>query len=172
MNTSFIQGMNLITRLSEHFVADVYEGSLIDYITVSGSMERNVLEYVDHLHEHFVNPCSINKNGSYNVPSNPDEGYRCALQHRINWREKMNRNQALKCIKRVLLNMSGQMARIGRGGELSRHNTVFCIATLSTFTIAFPLGILCRYHCILSARHSVVAWLIAERRYLCSPEAE
>lgn len=50
--------------------------SLIDYIAVSGTMERNVLEYVDHLHEHFVNPCSINVNGRYNVPNNPNEGYR------------------------------------------------------------------------------------------------
>lgn len=50
--------------------------SLIDYIAISGSMERNVLEFVDHLHEHFVTPCSINENGRYNVPSNPTEGYR------------------------------------------------------------------------------------------------
>ena len=50
--------------------------SLIDYIAVSGTMERNVLEYVDHLHEHFLYPCSINQKGRYNVPSNPDEGYR------------------------------------------------------------------------------------------------
>ncbi|KAH6917857.1 mandelate racemase/muconate lactonizing enzyme [Coprinopsis sp. MPI-PUGE-AT-0042] len=49
--------------------------SLIDYICISGSMERNVLEYVDHLHEHFLNPCSINQQGRYNIPSNPDEGY-------------------------------------------------------------------------------------------------
>ncbi|CAL1699755.1 unnamed protein product [Somion occarium] len=49
--------------------------SLIDYIAVSGSMERNVLEFVDHLHEHFIHPCSINKNGRYNVPNHPDEGY-------------------------------------------------------------------------------------------------
>jgi L-fuconate dehydratase len=49
--------------------------SLIDYIAVSGTMERNVLEYVDHLHEHFLYPCSINERGRYNVPSNPVEGY-------------------------------------------------------------------------------------------------
>ncbi|KAF7980524.1 hypothetical protein HWV62_37647 [Athelia sp. TMB] len=49
--------------------------SLIDYIAVSGSMERNVLEYVDHLHEHFVYPCSINSKGRYNVPIDPKEGY-------------------------------------------------------------------------------------------------
>ncbi|KAH8926112.1 mandelate racemase/muconate lactonizing enzyme [Atractiella rhizophila] len=49
--------------------------SLIDYICVSGSMTRNVLEYVDHLHEHFPNKCTINPQGRYNVPQNPDEGY-------------------------------------------------------------------------------------------------
>jgi len=49
--------------------------SLIDYIAVSGTMERNVLEFVDHLHEHFVTPCSINSRGRYNVPTDPEEGY-------------------------------------------------------------------------------------------------
>jgi len=49
--------------------------SLIDYICVSGTMERNVLEFVDHLHEHFITPCSINASGRYNVPLNPREGY-------------------------------------------------------------------------------------------------
>lgn len=49
--------------------------SLIDYIAVSGSMERNVLEYADHLHENFKFPCSINDQGRYNVPMNPLEGY-------------------------------------------------------------------------------------------------
>ncbi|EGO03632.1 hypothetical protein SERLA73DRAFT_175193 [Serpula lacrymans var. lacrymans S7.3] len=49
--------------------------SLIDYIAVSGTMERNVLEFVDHLHEHFLYPCSINSRGRYNVPTNAAEGY-------------------------------------------------------------------------------------------------
>ncbi|KAH7877058.1 enolase C-terminal domain-like protein [Lentinula edodes] len=49
--------------------------SLIDYIAISGTMERNVLEFVDHLHEHFIAPCSINSKGRYNVPTNPLEGY-------------------------------------------------------------------------------------------------
>jgi L-fuconate dehydratase len=39
-------------------------------------MERNVLEFADHLHEHFVNPCTMNENGRYNVPNDPREGYR------------------------------------------------------------------------------------------------
>ncbi|ORX39717.1 putative mandelate racemase/muconate lactonizing enzyme [Kockovaella imperatae] len=49
--------------------------SLIDYIAVSGDMDRNVLEFVDHLHENFLYPCSINADGRYNVPLNPNEGY-------------------------------------------------------------------------------------------------
>ncbi|KAI9638569.1 putative mandelate racemase/muconate lactonizing enzyme [Dioszegia hungarica] len=49
--------------------------SLIDYIAISGDMTRNVLEFVDHLHEHFKYPCSINPQGRYNVPLDPKEGY-------------------------------------------------------------------------------------------------
>jgi len=49
--------------------------SLIDYICVSGTMERNVLEYADHLHEHFVAPVTLNSNGRYNVPADPEQGY-------------------------------------------------------------------------------------------------
>ncbi|CAL1699747.1 unnamed protein product [Somion occarium] len=49
--------------------------SLIDYIVVSGSMERNVLEFANHLHEHFVHPCSISTKGRYNIPDHPDGGY-------------------------------------------------------------------------------------------------
>lgn len=49
--------------------------SLIDYIAVSGDMTRNVLEFVDHLHEHFKYPCGINENGRYNVPDDSKEGY-------------------------------------------------------------------------------------------------
>jgi len=49
--------------------------SLVDYIAISGCMERNVLEYAEHLHEHFVYPVSINDKGRYNVPTNPLGGY-------------------------------------------------------------------------------------------------
>ncbi|TFY70322.1 hypothetical protein EVG20_g2682 [Dentipellis fragilis] len=49
--------------------------SLIDYVVVSGSMERNALEFVYHLHEHFLHPCSLNSHARYNVPNHPDEGY-------------------------------------------------------------------------------------------------
>ncbi|KAG8715726.1 hypothetical protein FRC08_010231 [Ceratobasidium sp. 394] len=49
--------------------------SLIDYIAITGSMERNVLEYAEHLHEHFVHPCQLDTRGRYRVPSHADEGY-------------------------------------------------------------------------------------------------
>lgn len=44
--------------------------SLFDYIAVSGSLEGRVLEYVDHLHEHFVDPVVIER-GRYRVPEAP-----------------------------------------------------------------------------------------------------
>ncbi|WP_338050921.1 MULTISPECIES: L-fuconate dehydratase [Ramlibacter] len=44
--------------------------SLFDYIAVSGSLEGRVLEYVDHLHEHFVDPVVI-RAGRYMPPRRP-----------------------------------------------------------------------------------------------------
>ena len=35
----------------------------------------NTAKSVDHLHEHFVYPVSINSRGRYNVPSHGQEGY-------------------------------------------------------------------------------------------------
>lgn len=67
----------VLVIICRHLSADgLNPHSLIDYIVVSGSMERNVLEFVDHLHEHFLYPCSINSKGRYNVPSHDNEGYR------------------------------------------------------------------------------------------------
>jgi len=42
--------------------------STIDYVVVTG--RRSLLEYVDHLHEHFVNP-SVIKDGYYTTPTEP-----------------------------------------------------------------------------------------------------
>ncbi|MBK8703145.1 MAG: L-fuconate dehydratase [Saprospiraceae bacterium] len=44
--------------------------SMIDYICISGTMEGRVIEYVDHLHEHFVDPVVIRR-GRYMPPSLP-----------------------------------------------------------------------------------------------------
>ncbi|MET2984438.1 L-fuconate dehydratase [Aureibaculum conchae] len=42
--------------------------SMIDYISISGSIEDRIIEYVDHLHEHFYDPVVV-KNGAYMPPS-------------------------------------------------------------------------------------------------------
>lgn len=44
--------------------------SMIDYIAVSGTKEGRVIEYVDHLHEHFIDPCRI-ENAAYMPPTLP-----------------------------------------------------------------------------------------------------
>ena len=44
--------------------------SLFDYIAVSGSLENRVLEYVEHLHEHFLDPVRI-RDGRYVAPLAP-----------------------------------------------------------------------------------------------------
>ncbi|TDD27754.1 L-fuconate dehydratase [Kribbella turkmenica] len=52
--------------------------AIFDYVAVSGSLDGRVTEYVDHLHEHFVDPCVI-RDGAYVLPTAP--GY-SAEMHR------------------------------------------------------------------------------------------
>jgi L-fuconate dehydratase len=47
--------------------------SMFDYVAVSGSMDDRVIEYVDHLHEHFVDPVRVHR-GRYLAPSVPGFG--------------------------------------------------------------------------------------------------
>jgi L-fuconate dehydratase len=47
--------------------------SMFDYIAVSGDMSGRMIEYVDHLHEHFVDPVRI-RNGRYLAPERPGYG--------------------------------------------------------------------------------------------------
>lgn len=44
--------------------------SMIDYLCIAGTREGRVIEYVDHLHEHFVDPCVI-RNAAYMPPRRP-----------------------------------------------------------------------------------------------------
>ena len=44
--------------------------SMIDYVAVSSTKEGRVIEYVDHLHEHFLEPCVI-RNAAYMPPRAP-----------------------------------------------------------------------------------------------------
>lgn len=42
--------------------------SMIDYLCISGTREGRVIEYVDHLHEHFAEPCVI-RGAAYMPPT-------------------------------------------------------------------------------------------------------
>jgi hypothetical protein len=44
--------------------------SMIDYLCIAGTKEGRVIEYVDHLHEHFVDPC-VMRNAAYMPPKLP-----------------------------------------------------------------------------------------------------
>jgi L-fuconate dehydratase len=44
--------------------------SIFDYVCVGASLEDRILEYVDHLHEHFLDPVRI-KDGRYAPPERP-----------------------------------------------------------------------------------------------------
>ncbi|MET7959482.1 L-fuconate dehydratase [Micromonospora zamorensis] len=51
--------------------------SMFDFVAVSGSTRDRVVEYVDHLHEHFVDPVVI-RDGHYVVPTVP--GFSAAMR--------------------------------------------------------------------------------------------
>ena len=51
--------------------------AIFDYIAVSGSLEERVVEYVDHLHEHFVAPVIV-RDGRYIAPTTP--GYSITMR--------------------------------------------------------------------------------------------
>ncbi len=47
--------------------------SMFDFVSVSGTLEGRMVEYVDHLHEHFVDPVVV-RNGRYLAPMTPGNG--------------------------------------------------------------------------------------------------
>jgi L-fuconate dehydratase len=51
--------------------------ALFDYVAISASLEDRVCEYVDHLHEHFVDPCVI-RDARYAAPLAP--GYSITMK--------------------------------------------------------------------------------------------
>jgi L-fuconate dehydratase len=51
--------------------------AIFDYIAVGASLDNRVCEYVDHLHEHFVNPVRV-VGGRYRAPSAP--GYSAEMK--------------------------------------------------------------------------------------------
>ena len=44
--------------------------AMIDFVQISGEIGDRVIEYVDHLHEHFEDPCRV-RNGAYVAPTAP-----------------------------------------------------------------------------------------------------
>jgi len=73
--------------------------SMIDYIAISGTMDDRVIEYVDHLHEHFKDPVIINQ-GKYKAPLRP--GYSIEMKPKsiadysypfgLIWKEELESN--------------------------------------------------------------------------------
>jgi L-fuconate dehydratase len=51
--------------------------AMFDYVAVSGSLSGRVIEYVDHLHEHFLDPALV-RSGVYLAPTMP--GYSAELK--------------------------------------------------------------------------------------------
>ena len=51
--------------------------SIFDYIAVSASLDHRIVEYVDHLHEHFINPVVV-RGGRYMPPTSP--GYSITMR--------------------------------------------------------------------------------------------
>ncbi|HUX10737.1 MAG TPA: L-fuconate dehydratase [Terriglobia bacterium] len=51
--------------------------AIFDYVAIGASLENRILEYVDHLHEHFIDPVVI-RNGRYMPPSSP--GYSITMK--------------------------------------------------------------------------------------------
>ena len=51
--------------------------AIFDYIAIGASLENRILEYVNHLHEHFLEPVVI-RNGRYMPPANP--GYSITMK--------------------------------------------------------------------------------------------
>jgi len=47
--------------------------SMFDYVAVTGRMDDRVIEYVDHLHEHFTDPVVVRR-GRYLAPAAPGSG--------------------------------------------------------------------------------------------------
>jgi L-fuconate dehydratase len=59
--------------------------SMFDFIAVTASMENRVTEFVDHLHEHFVDPVTIER-ARYMVPGRPGYSSEIKRESRVQYR--------------------------------------------------------------------------------------
>jgi L-fuconate dehydratase len=51
--------------------------SAVDFVAISGGIDGRMIEYVDHLHEHFLDPVAIER-GAYRMPARP--GYSAEMR--------------------------------------------------------------------------------------------
>jgi len=58
----------------------VQHPAIFDYVALSASPDGRVTEYVEHLHEHLVEPCVI-REGAYVLPSAP--GYSAEMHSEL-----------------------------------------------------------------------------------------
>lgn len=71
--------------------------SMVDYIWFSASLENRMIEYVDHIHEHFIDPVCI-KNGAYippvrpgfSIEMKPESVKRYEFPHGKDWQKNAN----------------------------------------------------------------------------------
>ncbi|MET1034933.1 MAG: enolase C-terminal domain-like protein [Arthrobacter sp.] len=66
-----------LCELVQHF-------SFFDYAAVSGTMENRMIEFVDHLHEHFIEPVRV-EGGRYLAPRLPGTGAEMHASSREQW---------------------------------------------------------------------------------------
>jgi L-fuconate dehydratase len=66
-----------LCELVQHF-------SFFDYATVSGTMDNRMIEFVDHLHEHFTEPVRV-ENGRYQAPRLPGTSAEMHSTSRDRW---------------------------------------------------------------------------------------
>ena len=59
--------------------------SMFDYVAVSQTTDDRVIEYVDHLHEHFADPVRI-ADGNYLAPTSPGAGTEMTLEAQLEFR--------------------------------------------------------------------------------------
>jgi L-fuconate dehydratase len=70
--------------------------SAFDFLYVSGTMQERVIEFVNHLHEHFVTPVDVRR-GRYYMPETPgysieikpDSLQTYAFPHGTYWSEEL-----------------------------------------------------------------------------------
>jgi L-fuconate dehydratase len=58
--------------------------SMFDFVAVSGTREDRMIEYVDHLHEHFVVPTDV-RDGVYRPPLAPGAGMEMKAESRVEY---------------------------------------------------------------------------------------